>query len=336
VPVLPDGDPGTDHERTGAWGTADEGTGVVTVGSTSAPSPTHSYRAGPPTWQTAPVGQHPNGMGDDRDASRDVPGDPTCDAPGAPSSDPGRGFDAATYGRSFADVYDDWYPDDDATAAAVGHIVALAGPGATVLELGVGTGRLALPLAAAGLVVVGLDSSPEMLARLRAKDPGRTVQVVDGDVADPARWPVGPVDVVVAACNLICNLADAAAQERCVHTAALRLRPGGRLVVEAFVPAPLQRGRHLEVSEVRGDAVIMIATDADPGTGVVTAQHMEFRDGEPVRLRPWRIRVTRPEEVDAWAAAAGLVLESRHADWSGTPFDPQGSSQVSVYVRPAP
>jgi SAM-dependent methyltransferase len=248
--------------------------------------------------------------------------------------DHGTAFDAATYGRSFADVYDEWYPDDDTTAAAAARITGLAGPSGSVLELGVGTGRLALPLASAGLRVVGLDSSTEMLERLRAKDPTGSVATASGDVADPSCWPAGPFDVVVAACNLICNLATAADQERCVHTAADRLRPGGRLVVEAFVPAPLQHGRHLEVTDVRGDAVIMIATDSDPDTGVVTAQHMEFRDGLPVRLRPWRIRVAGPDEIDRWADAAGLVLDDRHGDWSGAPFDAQGASQVSVYRRP--
>jgi SAM-dependent methyltransferase len=244
------------------------------------------------------------------------------------------GFDAGTYGRSFADVYDDWYPDDDATAAAVALVVGLCGAGGRVLELGVGTGRLALPLAAAGLEVTGLDASPEMLERLRDKDPDGSVRTVTGDVGDAAAWPEGPFDVVLAACNLICNLADAGDQEACVRTSASRLRPGGRLVVEAFVPAPLQAGRHVEVTEVRGDVVVMIATESDPTTGVVTAQHVELRDGAPVRLRPWRIRVASPAEIDTWAARAGLECEERHADWSGSAFDPVGASQVTLYRRP--
>lgn len=92
-------------------------------------------------------------------------------------------FDPATYGRSFADVYDAWYPTDEVTGATVAHVAALAGPGGSVLELGVGTGRLALPLAERGLSVTGLDASPDMLDRLAAKDPDGRVRAVPGDVA---------------------------------------------------------------------------------------------------------------------------------------------------------
>lgn len=241
-------------------------------------------------------------------------------------------FDATTYGRSFADVYDDWYADPAGTDAAVERVAALAGAGGTVLELGVGTGRLALPLAAAGCRVLGLDSSPEMLDRLRAKDPGGTVAATVGDVADPAAWPDGPVDVVLAANNLLLNLPDADSQRRCVALAARHLRPGGVLVVEAVVPAPLgRRERHLEVREVTPDSVVLIATDADPATGVVLGQHVELRDGEPVRLRPWRVRPIGVAELDAWAAAAGLGAPDRSGGWDGAPFDPDGGGHVTCY-----
>ena len=253
------------------------------------------------------------------------------------------GFDAGTYGRGFADVYDDWYPPDPSTAAAVRNLMALmrrsdrsdrSQAPRRLLELGVGTGRLALPLARAGISVTGLDSSTEMLDRLRAKDPQGRIASVLGDVAEPADWPEGPFDVVLAACNLICNLADADEQRRCVATAADRLAPGGHLVVEAFVPAPLQTGRHLEVAEFRLDAVVMIATEADPGTGVVSGRHIELRDHQPVRVRPWRIRGATAGEIDSWAEAAGLALFGRFADWEDAPYDPDGSTQVSSYRRP--
>lgn len=262
------------------------------------------------------------------------PGEPHDPRAGADPS-AGSGFDPATYGRSFADVYDRWYPDDEATASAVDRLRALAPAGGHVLELGVGTGRLALPLARAGLAVTGLDASTEMLGVLAGKDPGGTVERVAGDVGRSRDWPTGPFHLVVAANNLVCNLADAASQEACLRTAADHLRPGGHVVVEAFVPAPLERGRRLEVSDVRSDAVVMIATDSDPDTGVVVAQHMEFRDGQPVRLRPWRIRVASPEEIDRWAGAAGLERTDRWGDWAGGPFDPHGTAHVSVYTRSA-
>lgn len=247
----------------------------------------------------------------------------------------GDAFGPATYGRSFADVYDQWYPPDDETAAAVRRLSSLAPAGGSILELGVGTGRLALPLAGEGHVVVGFDASEEMLAQLRAKQvQGTSVRTALGDAGVPSDWPEGPFDLVVAAFNLVFNLVDRDAQARCFSAAAGVLAPGGRLVVETFLPAPLEeRQRHLEVREVSADRVVLIATDADPSDGVVTGQHIELVDGAAVRLRPWRIRVATLQELDAFAADAGLVLEERHADWRGAPYDPHGAGHVSVYRK---
>jgi SAM-dependent methyltransferase len=249
------------------------------------------------------------------------------------------GFDAGTYGRSFADVYDDWYPAGPHTEAAVTtlrELTAGAAP-ARLLELGIGTGRLALPLADGGAEVVGLDSSPEMLALLDRKldgAPGGRVRGVLGDLADPATWPEGPFDAVVAAFNLLCNLADAQAQRRVFATAAGVLPPEGVFVVEAVLPAPWDGiERRLEVRSVTADAVVLIATEADPSDGVVIGQHIELRDGDPVRLRPWRIRVAEPSELDRWAAEAGLLLDQRWADWERHDYDPHGAGHVSVYRR---
>ena len=244
-------------------------------------------------------------------------------------------FEAATYGRSFADVYDEWYPADAETDVAVARIARVCPPGGSILELGVGTGRLALPLVAAGFDVAGIDASAEMLEGLAAKPDGDRVRAVLGDVGEPEDWPEGPFDVVVAACNLVFNLTDEAAQRRCIHAAAQVLAPGGQVVVEAFLPAPIeQRERRLEVKEVTASAVVLIATDADPDSGTVTGQHIELVDGEPVRLRPWRIRVADPAELDRHAADAGLVLVERRADWGDAPFDPDGAGHVSWYGRP--
>jgi SAM-dependent methyltransferase len=257
-----------------------------------------------------------------------------------PTPPPAR-FDAGTYGRSFADVYDRWYPADPDTDAAVARVASLAGANTSttgrVLELGVGTGRLAVPLAARGHEVVGIDSSEEMLGRLAANAAasGVDVRAVHGDVGDPAAWPQGPFDVVVAAFNLVFNLAEDGAQQRLFDAAAHVIDPSGSLVVEAFLPAPLEMDeRRLEVRAVTVDSVVLIATDASADDGVVVGQHIELRDGEPVRLRPWRIRTAGTDQIDEWAATAGLVLTERHADWVGGAFDPHGTAHVSVY-RPA-
>ena len=265
---------------------------------------------------------------------------------------PARGFDASTYGQSFADVYDDWYPAELSTHAAVRRLnslslqalqnsaTAVSGPAtgprtasrARLLELGIGTGRLALPLAEAGFEVHGMDSSGAMLELLRVKPRAAEIALTLGDVADPAAWPHGPFDLVVAAFNLLFNLSEEGEQASLFHSAAQALAPNGLLVVEAFIPAPLELNeRRLSVKEVSAHAVVLIATDATASTGEVTGQHIELRDGEPVRLRPWRIRVATPSQLDELASAAGLELQERHSDWSGTAFDPQGTAHVSVY-----
>ncbi|MDP8987176.1 MAG: class I SAM-dependent methyltransferase, partial [Actinomycetota bacterium] len=123
------------------------------------------------------------------------------------------GFDASTYGERFADVYDDWYGDVSDVDATVEAVARLAGDG-PVLELGIGTGRLALPLKAAGLEVHGIDASPAMLERLRAKPGGEAVPVVIGDFADVAVEVPGGFAVVLVAYNTLFNLGSAAAQRR--------------------------------------------------------------------------------------------------------------------------
>ncbi len=257
------------------------------------------------------------------------------------NGDPDPTFGPGTYGRSFADVYDEWYPADAATAAAVEHIHQLAGDGTRILELGVGTGRLALPLAGLGHEVVGLDSSEEMLDRL-ARNAGtasatngdlRSVEAVRGDVADGASWPTGTFQVVVAAFNLVCNLADPTAQAAMFDRAHAALVPGGSLVVEAFVPNRVDHAeRRLEVREVSAEQVVLIASRTDPDLGVVIGQHIQLRDGEPVRLRPWRLRPTSPEELDRCAAAAGLERVDRRDGWDGAGL---GDACVTTYRRPA-
>lgn len=237
---------------------------------------------------------------------------------GTPPNDPG------LYGRSFADVYDRWYPPDATSREAVAHLAGLAGS-APVLELGIGTGRLAVPLMLAGVRVAGVDASPEMVDRLRERceveglDPP-TVQLAD--VADGDRWPRGPFAMVVGAFNLVCNVVDPDRQAALFHHAAVALEEGGRLVLECAVPDPAAPdGPSLATARVDTGAVVLVATSRDAATGVVTGQHVELRDGEPPRLRPWQVRVPTPAELDRWAQEAGLRLEERRPGWDRPPVD---------------
>ncbi|HSL60059.1 MAG TPA: class I SAM-dependent methyltransferase [Acidimicrobiales bacterium] len=249
--------------------------------------------------------------------------------------------DTPDYGESFADVYDRWYGDVTDVAATADTVEALAraatGPAAgRVLELGVGSGRLAVPIAGRGLAVTGVDSSPSMLALLAGRPEADAVTVVEGDMTEVDALVTGPFAVALVAFNTFFNLTTEDAQRRCLAAVARVLAPGGSLLVEAFVPGDPPSGvaRDLSTSRVELDRVVLTATEHDPATQVVTGQHIELVDGgATVRLRPWRIRYATTDQLDAMAAAAGLDLADRRADWAGNPFTDDSTQHVSRYVR---
>ena len=251
-----------------------------------------------------------------------------------------RGYDDRSYGEGFADVYDDWYADVTDVDATVARVVALAGDGGSVLELGVGTGRLAVPLARAGLRVTGVDSSPAMLARLADHDPDGLVDAVCGDmVADLSAVDTG-FDVALIAVNTLFNIVEPDRQQECFRLVATRLRPGGRFVVEAFVPDPESGGTASPGSAVRSDVsvrsmaadhVVLSVSQHRPDDQRAEGQFVEITESGGVRLRPWSIRWATPAQLDEMAAAAGFVVEARWADMAGTPFDDDSAGHVTVY-----
>jgi len=240
------------------------------------------------------------------------------------------GYDNATYGERFADVYDEWYADLTDTDACVATLVRLAG-GGRVLELGVGTGRLAVPLAGRGLDVTGIDTSPAMLARLGAKPGGDRVVTVVGDMTDP---PVGQqrFALVIVAYNTFFNLTDPGAQQRCLHAVRGLLASGGRLVLEGFVPAEDRIGPTDVVvpRTVNADRVVLSVTRSRPDDQELLGQYIDITEAG-IRLRPWQIRYARPDQLDAMAAAAGLVLVDRWAGWRAEPFGPDSPGHISIY-----
>ena len=244
------------------------------------------------------------------------------------------GYDASTYGEGFADVYDDWYASVSDVEATADLVAALAG-GGRVLELGVGTGRLALPLVARGLDVWGVDASTAMLDRLKAKPGGDRVQAVRGDFGALDTVDVeGPFAVVLAAYNTFFNLPDEAAQRRCLASVSRLLAEDGSLVVEVFVldvdpgaPAGVVAPLVVEV-----DRVVLQVTMRDPERQTVAGQHVTITEAG-VRLRPWFVRYATPAQLDAMAAEAGLELERRAAGWRDEPFDDDADRHVSIYRK---
>lgn len=215
--------------------------------------------------------------------------------------------------------------------ATVADLVALAPASMPVLELGVGTGRLALPLAAAGVDVVGIDASEAMLERLRAKDPDGRVRLVHGDMA--AELPDGPFGLVFVAYNTLFNLTDPADQDACIGAVARRLAPGGRFVVEAFVPGDDDTGRHdaVTVRDLRSDRVVLSVSVHDADARTLEGQFVEFTESGGVRLRPWAVRYRTPAELDEVCRTHGLELEHRWSAFGVHTFPDGADRHVSVY-----
>jgi SAM-dependent methyltransferase len=244
------------------------------------------------------------------------------------------GFGPSSYGDAFADVYDEWYgdvSDAEATADLVAELAresAGAGCG-RVLELGVGTGRLALPIAAHDLTVVGVDASPAMLARLATRDPSGAVTAVQGDMVDDL--PDGPFDVVLVAYNTLFNLDSAERQRACFAAVAARLAPRGTMVVEAFVPEARPPGTIIELRSMSATDIVLAVSTNDPENQRVAGHFVHLTDGAPVRLRPWRVRYCAPAELDEMASAAGLVPHHRWGDVDRRDFTPESPLHVSTY-----
>jgi SAM-dependent methyltransferase len=242
------------------------------------------------------------------------------------------GYGPATYGDGFADVYDQWYADlgdPDATAACV---IELAGDG-SVLELGVGTGRLAFPIAALGAHVVGVDTSTAMLEKFADRRSAQASAAPEVARADMSALCFAPASfsVVLAAYNVVFNLPAVELQERCVREVRNVLRDGGAFVVETFVPDDDGKARSgVEVREVTTSNVVLTASRLDPSDRSIRGQHIEISEAG-VRLRPWFLHYLPLDELDRVVAAAGFRLESRWAGWRGEPFSGRAAAQIAVY-----
>ena len=232
-----------------------------------------------------------------------------------------------TYGERIADVYDEWYPD--APPAMIDRLAEMAGEG-RALELAIGTGRVALPLASKGVDIHGVDVSDDMVARLRTKQGGDRIPVTMGDFADV---PVeGKFALVFIVFNTLFALLTQRDQVRCFRNVASRLEPDGAFVLEAFVPdlTRFDRGQRVAVAETEATQVRLEASILDPVEQIVTVQHIVL-DEAGARLRPVVIRYAWPAELDLMAQLAGMELDARWGDWDGSAFTAASTGHVSVY-----
>jgi SAM-dependent methyltransferase len=242
-------------------------------------------------------------------------------------------FEPSTYGDRIAAVYDAWVAPavEQTTEPAVDFLAELAADG-SALELGIGTGRVAVPLAGRGVRVAGIDASEAMVAQLRAKPGGADLTVVVADFADV---PIaGRFRLVYVVFNTFFALLEQEAQLRCFRAVAEHLEPEGRFVIEAFVPDPsmFDRGQRVAVTQVEVDRVRLDATRHDPVAQRVTTQHVLIGQAGLVLL-PVQLRYAWPSELDLMARLGGLELEARYGGWRREPFTAASPSHVSVYRR---
>jgi SAM-dependent methyltransferase len=242
-----------------------------------------------------------------------------------------RDFDPfKAFGAEVANSYDDAPRGDEAVAVAFLEHLAQGGP---ALELAIGTGRIALPLAAGGIRVDGVEISRDMVARLRAKPGGDRIAVTIGDFADV---PVqGDYRLIFVVFNTLFNLLTQDDQVRCFENVAAHLTDDGVFVVETLVPTFLARLRddqYVDAEAIGVDEVRLDVGRHDPVTQTLDESHVVLtREG--VRLYPIVARYAWPSELDLMARIAGLRLQERWGGWQHEPFTAASRLHVSVYAR---
>lgn len=232
-----------------------------------------------------------------------------------------------TYGERVAGVYDEWYADVNPQLLITLAELAHGGP---ALELGIGTGRIALPLAAKGVEVHGIDAAESMISRLRAKPGGDRITVTQGNFAEV---PVeGKFSLVYIVFNTFFALTSQEEQVQCFRNAAARLAPGGCFLIEAFVP-DLNRfhyGQSNFARKITTDEVQLDISQHHAATQRVISQQVVITEGG-IRLYPVQMRYCWPSELDLMAQLAGLRLRERWANWKREPFTSDSGFHISIY-----
>ncbi|GAB3458232.1 class I SAM-dependent methyltransferase [Streptomonospora sediminis] len=234
---------------------------------------------------------------------------------------------AASYDDSSGEMFD----RDNIEATA--DVLARLADGGAALELGIGTGRIALPLARRGVDVHGIDLSTAMVERLRAKPGADAVGVTIGDFAT-TRVP-GEYALVYLVFNTIGNVTSQDAQVDCFRNAAAHLRPGGRFVIEVGVPElrrlpPGQNIVHFHTGPAEWAFDIY-----DTATQAMSSNYVEVTGDGRGSYRSIPFRYVWPAELDLMARIAGLQLAERWSGWAGEPFTHESTRHVSVWRKPA-
>ncbi|NED88334.1 class I SAM-dependent methyltransferase [Streptomyces sp. SID11233] len=238
----------------------------------------------------------------------------------------------ARYAEDHAADYDRWFAKPGITAATVDTLVKLAGEG-RVLELGMGTGRVALPLARRGFDVHGVEASAAMAARLRAKPGGDDIQLTLGDFAEV---PVeGVFSLILVVGGTLFELASREDLQSCLTAVADHLEPAGAFVLDAHVPEALAVAAASGAPEVVSETdehLILCHRRIDPSTATYRSHYLVHEADRTHHLRV-RFHYASPGELDLMAERAGLRLRTRLGSWDGGPFTRESTYHVSVYER---
>jgi SAM-dependent methyltransferase len=240
-------------------------------------------------------------------------------------------YEAAAYGDRIAEVYDSWYAVPSDTEDTVKFLSDLAGPG-PVLELGIGTGRVALPLAQRGHEVHGVDASEAMAEKLRTKTGGKNIPVTIGDFAELDI--VGEFSLVYVVFNTFFALLSQEDQVRCFSNVARLLREGGVFLIEAFVPDMTRwdRDQRVETRRLGDVSIVLDAAKHDPVEQRVASNHLVVSE-TGVKMYPVRLRYAWPSELDLMARLAGLRPRERWGGWRREPFTASSAKHISIYGR---
>jgi SAM-dependent methyltransferase len=218
----------------------------------------------------------------------------------------------------------------DVLGPAVDRLAELA-EGGRVLEFAIGTGRVGIPLRERGVPVTGIELSGAMIARLREKADEATIPVIQGDMATTV--VPGRFRLVYLVFNTISNLLTQAEQVECFRNAARHLEPGGRFVIELWVPDLRRLPPGLEATVFTSEAGYIGLDTYDLLNQHVVSHHFRFGRGKEARLFRSPHRYIWPAELDLMGEIAGFELESRWADWGGGEFTGESRGHVSVYRR---
>lgn len=244
------------------------------------------------------------------------------------------GYDASTYGDSFAEVYDQWYESLDDADFLESIVSSLPRESVRVLELGVGTGRLMTQWLSLrptfGDTIVGIDSSAAMLQIAHEKNFPASISFICGDFATDI--PIGPFDVVFIGYNTLFNVPDESALQNCISRVARALTPSGSLYIDAVIPNSTEASTHESIQTMATGEKVLATSHHDPLSQRITGTFTHLGPEHGSQVRSWAVRYFTPAQLDAIAEQSGLTLITRYADGRQTAFTSHSHRHVSRYT----